>query len=239
MTPARRGPASDAARAPDAAAGALRRNPARPAARPIHAREAVCRRGAGRRRTRRRRRLLSRRDPGYYNEIYVDAHDPKRSGRCRPTSIASRRWQDLVAGADAGRARRSSRHRVRSRRQEPRAAGQRWRALRNLRRDEDVAAFHQPAALSVRVATDNSAPSTTCAAARGQRSICGPSRTVNRAGIRTSDWYASAAATDSSHASIPKSPASSTRSRRRLAQPPRSEHRAIGGDSPARARTPP
>ena len=97
-----------------------------------------------------------------------------------------------------------------------------WRHFTNL-----------PLSQFYRVATDNSAPSTTCGGAQDNGSICGPSRTVNRAGIRTSDWYASAAATDSSHASIPKSPASSTRSRRRLAQPARSEHRAIGGDSPA------
>ena len=80
MTPARRGPASDAARAPDAAAGAAhRRNPA-----------GALRPGRSTPRSRpptRRRRAAARGgfnddcyrggDPGYYNEIYVDAHDPE------------------------------------------------------------------------------------------------------------------------------------------------------------------
>jgi photosystem II stability/assembly factor-like uncharacterized protein len=89
-------------------------------------------------------------DPGYYNEIYVDAHDPETIWSLQTNVDRSTEGgKDLVPGGDAGRARRSSRHRVRSGRQEPRVAGQRWRALRNLRRHEDVAAFHQPAALSV------------------------------------------------------------------------------------------
>ena len=59
-------------------------------------------------------------DPGYYNEIYVDAHDPETIWSLQTnvdrSSDGGKTWSQV---ADARRARRSPRHRVRSRRQEP------------------------------------------------------------------------------------------------------------------------
>ena len=120
---------------------------------------------AGRSRTRRSRRATRRRrvaaaarsddcyrggDPGYYNEIYVDAHDPETIWSLQTnvdrSTDGGKTWSQV---ADARRARRSSRHRVRSDRQEPRHPRQRRRPLRDLRRHEDVAALHQPAAVAV------------------------------------------------------------------------------------------
>ena len=97
-----------------------------------------------------RRRLLSRR------RSRLLQRDLRRRSRPRDHLVAAdqrrpqhRRRQDLADGADAGRARRSPRHRVRPDRQEPRHPRQRRRRLRDLRRHEDVAALHQPAAVAV------------------------------------------------------------------------------------------
>ena len=60
--------------------------------------------------------------------------------------------------------------------------------------DEDVAALHEPAAVAVlsRRTRQRAAVLQRVRRHAGQRHrICGPSRTLNRVGIRTSDWYIS------------------------------------------------
>ena len=54
-----------------------------------------------------------------------------------------------------------------------------WRHFTNL-----------PLSQFYRVSTDNARPFYhVCGGAQDNGSVCGPSRTLNRAGIRTSDWY--------------------------------------------------
>ena len=61
---------------------------------------------------------------------------------------------------------------------------------------------NMPLSQFYRVNVDDSRPFyTVCGGMQDNGTICGPSRTVNRVGIRTSDWYSSVAATDSSPAS--------------------------------------
>ena len=131
-------------------------------------------------------------DPGYYNEIFVDGHDPEtiwspRTNFWRSTD-GGKTWAD---GADARRARRSPRHRLRPADRNHIIIGndgglyetydgmKTWRHFTNL-----------PLSQFYRVATDNARPFyNVCGGAQDNGSICGPSRTLNRAGIRTSDWY--------------------------------------------------
>jgi photosystem II stability/assembly factor-like uncharacterized protein len=131
-------------------------------------------------------------DPGYYNEIYVDGHDPEtiwspQTNFWRSTD-GGKTWltvpmpgvhvdhHDIVFDAadrnhiiianDGGL-------------YETYDAMKTWRHFTNL-----------PLSQFYRVATDNARPFyNVCGGAQDNGSICGPSRTLNRAGIRTSDWY--------------------------------------------------
>ena len=131
-------------------------------------------------------------DPGYYNEIFVDGHDPETiwspwTNFSRSTD-GGKTWatvpmpgvhvdhheivfdpgdrNHIIIGNDGGL-------------YETYDGMKTWRHFTNL-----------PLSQFYRVATDNARPFyNVCGGAQDNGSICGPSRTLNRAGIRTSDWY--------------------------------------------------
>jgi photosystem II stability/assembly factor-like uncharacterized protein len=131
-------------------------------------------------------------DPGYYNEIFVDAHDPETIWSLQTnvdrSTDGGRTWQQvpmpglhvdhhdivfdpndknhIILGNDGGV-------------YETYDGMKTWRHFTNL-----------PLSQFYRVNTDNSKPFyNVCGGAQDNGTICGPSRTVNRVGIRTSDWY--------------------------------------------------
>ncbi len=131
-------------------------------------------------------------DPGYYNEIFVDGHDPEtiwspQTLMWRSTD-GGRMWSSvpmnvhvdhheivfdptdknhLLIGNDGGLYQTYDGMKT-------------WRHFTNL-----------PLSQFYRVSTDNARPFyNVCGGMQDNGSICGPSRTLNgRAGIRTSDWY--------------------------------------------------
>jgi photosystem II stability/assembly factor-like uncharacterized protein len=132
-------------------------------------------------------------DPGYYNEILVDGHDPEtiwspQTNMWRSTD-GGRTWSavpmqgvhvdhhdivfdpadknHIIIGNDGGL-------------YETYDGMKTWRHFTNL-----------PLSQFYRVSTDNAKPFyNVCGGMQDNGSICGPSRTPNgRAGIRTSDWY--------------------------------------------------
>ena len=131
-------------------------------------------------------------DPGYYNEIFVDGHDPDTiwspwTNFYRSTD-GGKTWSEvampgvhvdhheivfdpidanhILIGNDGGL-------------YETYDAMKTWRHFTNL-----------PLSQFYRVSTDNARPFyNVCGGAQDNGSICGPSRTLNRVGIRTSDWY--------------------------------------------------
>jgi photosystem II stability/assembly factor-like uncharacterized protein len=131
-------------------------------------------------------------DPGYYNEIYVDGHDPETIWSLQTnvdrSTDGGKTWSQVampgvhvdhhdivfdpsdknhvILANDGGL-------------YETYDGMKTWRHFTNL-----------PLSQYYRVATDNAKPFyNVCGGAQDNGTICGPSRTVNRAGIRTSDWY--------------------------------------------------
>jgi photosystem II stability/assembly factor-like uncharacterized protein len=131
-------------------------------------------------------------DPGYYNEIYVDAHDPETVWSLQTnvdrSTDGGKTWSqvampgvhvdhhDIVFDpADKNHVLLANDGGL----YETYDGMKTWRHFTNL-----------PLSQFYRIATDNSRPFYyVCGGAQDNGSICGPSRTANRAGIRTSDWY--------------------------------------------------
>jgi photosystem II stability/assembly factor-like uncharacterized protein len=133
-------------------------------------------------------------DPGYYNELFVDAHDPETiwspQTQIWRSTDGGKMWSavpmqgvhvdhheivfdaadrnHVIIGNDGGL-------------YETYDGMKTWRHFTNL-----------PLSQFYRVSTDNAKPFyNVCGGMQDNGSICGPSRTQNgRAGIRTSDWYA-------------------------------------------------
>jgi len=131
-------------------------------------------------------------DPGYYNEIFVDPENPD--------TIYST-WTNISRSEDGGKTWRAlqlqgvhvdhhevvwdpsdHRHMIIGNDgglYETYDGMKSWRHFTNL-----------PLSQFYRISTDNARPFYhVCGGAQDNGSVCGPSRTVNRAGIRTSDWY--------------------------------------------------
>ncbi|OFW07942.1 MAG: hypothetical protein A3H96_24175 [Acidobacteria bacterium RIFCSPLOWO2_02_FULL_67_36] len=131
-------------------------------------------------------------DPGYYNEIFVDENDPETIWSPQTNMYVSRdggkTWKtqplpgvhvdhhDIIAD------RADKRHYIIGNDgglYETYDAFQTFRHFTNL-----------PLSQFYRASADNAKPFYhVCGGAQDNGTICGPSRTLNRAGIRTSDWY--------------------------------------------------
>jgi hypothetical protein len=131
-------------------------------------------------------------DPGYYNEIVVDAHDPETIWSPQTNVVRSqdggKTWKQVgmqgvhVDHHDIVADPRDPKHYLVANDgglYETYDGFQTFRHFTNL-----------PLSQFYRIATDNSRPFyRICGGAQDNGTICGPSRTLNRAGIRTSDWY--------------------------------------------------
>jgi photosystem II stability/assembly factor-like uncharacterized protein len=131
-------------------------------------------------------------DPGYYNEIYVDGHDPETIWSPQTNVFRSqdggKTWKQVdmpgvhVDHHDIVFDPRDPKHYLIANDgglYETYDNFQSFRHFTNL-----------PLSQFYRIATDNSRPFyRVCGGAQDNGTICGPSRTLNSAGIRTSDWY--------------------------------------------------
>ena len=131
-------------------------------------------------------------DPGYYNEIVVDGHDPETIWSPQTNMFRSqdggKTWKQVdlpgvhVDHHDIVFDPRDPKHYLIANDgglYETYDGFQTFRHFINL-----------PLSQFYRIATDNSRPFyRICGGAQDNGTICGPSRTLNRAGIRTSDWY--------------------------------------------------
>ena len=131
-------------------------------------------------------------DPGYYNEIFVDPQNPdviySPQTNLWRSEDGGKTWRavampgvhvdfhevlwdpsdhrHMLVGNDGGLYETYDNMKT-------------WRHFTNL-----------PLSQFYRISTDNSLPFyKVCGGAQDNGSVCGPSRTMNRAGIRTSDWY--------------------------------------------------
>jgi len=130
-------------------------------------------------------------DPGYYNEIFVDAHDPEtiwstQTNIDRSTDGGKTWTQVPLPGVHVDH------HDIVFDPADPKhdiiandgGLYESWDGLRTFRHFTNL-----PLSQFYRVSTDNAKPFYhVCGGAQDNGSICGPSRTVNRVGIRTSDW---------------------------------------------------
>ncbi len=131
-------------------------------------------------------------DPGYYHEIFVDPHDPETIWSLQTnvdrSTDGGKTWQQVampgvhvdhhdivfdaadrnhvILGNDGG-------------------IYETWDGMKTWRHFTNL-----PLSQFYRIATDNAKPFYhVCGGAQDNGTICGPSRTRNRVGIRTSDWY--------------------------------------------------
>jgi photosystem II stability/assembly factor-like uncharacterized protein len=130
-------------------------------------------------------------DPGYYNEIFVDAHDPEtiwstQTNIDRSTDGGKTWTQVSLPGVHVDH------HDIVFDPADPKhyliandgGLYESWDGLKTFRHFTNL-----PLSQFYRVSTDNAKPFYhVCGGAQDNGSICGPSRTVNRVGIRTSDW---------------------------------------------------
>lgn len=130
-------------------------------------------------------------DPGYYNEIFVDAHDPETIWSAQTfvdrSTDGGKTWAQVsMPGVHVDY------HDIVFDSADPNhyliandgGLYESWDGLKTFRHFTNL-----PLSQFYRVATDNARPFYhVCGGAQDNGSICGPSRTVNRVGIRTSDW---------------------------------------------------
>jgi photosystem II stability/assembly factor-like uncharacterized protein len=129
-------------------------------------------------------------DPGYYNEIFVDAHDPETIWSAQTTVERStdggRTWSTVQMPIHVDY------HEIVFDRTDPNhhiigndgGLYESWDNLKTFRHFTNL-----PLSQFYRVSIDYARPFYhVCGGAQDNGSICGPSRTMNRVGIRTSDW---------------------------------------------------
>jgi photosystem II stability/assembly factor-like uncharacterized protein len=130
-------------------------------------------------------------DPGYYNEIFVDPHDPEtiwstQTNIDRSTDGGKTWTQVPLPGVHVDH------HDIVFDPADPKhyliandgGLYESWDGLKTFRHFTNL-----PLSQFYRVSIDNAKPFYhVCGGAQDNGSICGPSRTVNRVGIRTSDW---------------------------------------------------
>ncbi len=130
-------------------------------------------------------------DPGYYNEIFVDAHDPETIWSAQTnidrSTDGGKTWVQVpLPGVHVDH------HDIVFDPADPKhyliandgGLYESWDGLKTFRHFTNL-----PLSQFYRVATDNARPFYhVCGGAQDNGSICGPSRTLNRVGIRTSDW---------------------------------------------------
>jgi photosystem II stability/assembly factor-like uncharacterized protein len=130
-------------------------------------------------------------DPGYYNEIFVDAHDPETIWSTQTnidrSTDGGKTWKQVpLPGVHVDH------HDIVFDPSDPKhyliandgGLYESWDDLKTFRHFTNL-----PLSQFYRVTTDNAKPFYhVCGGAQDNGSVCGPSRTLNRVGIRTSDW---------------------------------------------------